>query len=474
MALPRLLAVNTKESKIREYPLFEDEITVGSDKGNGLVISHGTVSRRHAIIRRSADRFELSDLNSTNGTFVNEHRIYGPVSIKDRDQLRFGAIRFVFLDPGVLGRPTPNPRTTKLRTRVRRMAEPVVILFLVGFGLTEYFLNADRITRLTGYLTTGSTSTPITQASPRRAARTPVAALTSSAATESRAKTLPSPKTVPAPLAEVSSAKPIDATGPVWLTRLNYYRHLAKLPAVSENEALSDGDRKHARYLVKNRVPPDGRAHSEDPANSWFTLEGLAAARAGDLIPPCLGCNPLSPRQAIDLWVSGPFHRVLILNPVLKQVGYGEYSEAGLKAHALNLGVSPSPGPFGTAIAFPGNETVVLLRQFEKEWPDPIASCPGFTIPTGLPITLELGVDVPTKLGNHSLTANGEEVQHCIFDASSYRNSDAAQEDWGKNTLKAFGVVVIIPRKPLKRGTHYTVTVTANGREYRWSFSTGS
>jgi hypothetical protein len=32
--------------------------------------------------------------------------------------------------------------------------------------------------------------------------------------------------------------------------------------------------------------------------------------------------------------------------------------------------------------------------------------------------------------------------------------------------------VVMIPRAPLERGASYTVSMTVNGQEYKWSFST--
>ena len=59
-----------------------------------------------------------------------------------------------------------------------------------------------------------------------------------------------------------------------WLEAVNYYRAVAGLPSVTENVTYSDGTWKHARYMVKN----DYIGHSEDPANPWYTPEGLQAA----------------------------------------------------------------------------------------------------------------------------------------------------------------------------------------------------
>src|SRR5882724_11789100 len=37
-----------------------------------------------------------------------------------------------------------------------------------------------------------------------------------------------------------------------WLARINYYRAMAGLERVSQDSKMSDGDVKHARYMVKN------------------------------------------------------------------------------------------------------------------------------------------------------------------------------------------------------------------------------
>jgi len=93
--------------------------------------------------------------------------------------------------------------------------------------------------------------------------------------------------------------------------KLNQYRRIAALPPLREDPILSDGATNHARYLVKNaeHLEVSGPyAHTEDPGNQWFTPEGLAAAQqGGDVIPPMR--EPLSAGQAINMWVSGPFHR---------------------------------------------------------------------------------------------------------------------------------------------------------------------
>src|SRR5580658_9376203 len=83
-------------SPTREYSLDKPTIAIGSHPKNDVVVDDTTVSRRHATITRKADGFELADLGSTNGTFINGRRLTEPVALKSGDQIKFGSVRFAF------------------------------------------------------------------------------------------------------------------------------------------------------------------------------------------------------------------------------------------------------------------------------------------------------------------------------------------------------------------------------------------
>jgi hypothetical protein len=91
MQPPRLLAISPAGSKPREYPLLKEESIVGSDERNALVMPDRGVSRCHAVIRRRAGRYELADLNSTNGTFINGERVRAAVVLKMKARRRLKA-----------------------------------------------------------------------------------------------------------------------------------------------------------------------------------------------------------------------------------------------------------------------------------------------------------------------------------------------------------------------------------------------
>ena len=51
------------------------KITIGRESTNDIVIDNKLTSRQHAIIQKIKDDYFLKDENSTNGTFLNDHRI---------------------------------------------------------------------------------------------------------------------------------------------------------------------------------------------------------------------------------------------------------------------------------------------------------------------------------------------------------------------------------------------------------------
>lgn len=76
-----------------------DELIVGRDSNADLVLPDNSVSRKHAVIRRTADGFEIEDFGSTNGTFVGGRQI-STAQLTPGDTIRFGSFLFKFLSAG--------------------------------------------------------------------------------------------------------------------------------------------------------------------------------------------------------------------------------------------------------------------------------------------------------------------------------------------------------------------------------------
>jgi hypothetical protein len=71
------------------FEVFGTPLTLGAAAGNDIVLDEPQVSRNHAVIERHGRQVEIVDLNSGNGTFVNDE----PVSrrlLADGDVIRLG------------------------------------------------------------------------------------------------------------------------------------------------------------------------------------------------------------------------------------------------------------------------------------------------------------------------------------------------------------------------------------------------
>jgi hypothetical protein len=75
--------------------LTQDVTSIGSMSGNVFQLQDGAVSKRHCAIRVDDMRYELADLGSTNGTFVNSMKITKSF-LKDGDEIRIGGCTFTF------------------------------------------------------------------------------------------------------------------------------------------------------------------------------------------------------------------------------------------------------------------------------------------------------------------------------------------------------------------------------------------
>jgi hypothetical protein len=76
-------------------PLGADVTTIGTVAGNTVVLADPAVSRKHVGIRRVGNRFELADLGSTNGVYVNGHRAASKV-LDAGDLIRVGQTEMRF------------------------------------------------------------------------------------------------------------------------------------------------------------------------------------------------------------------------------------------------------------------------------------------------------------------------------------------------------------------------------------------
>ncbi|HVM62127.1 MAG TPA: FHA domain-containing protein [Verrucomicrobiae bacterium] len=88
--MPKLHIVSP-ESVACSFELTEKLITIGRNEDNGICILDANISSQHGVLVRDGDDYQLHDLNSTNGTFVNGQKIMA-VKLKDGAAIRLGPV----------------------------------------------------------------------------------------------------------------------------------------------------------------------------------------------------------------------------------------------------------------------------------------------------------------------------------------------------------------------------------------------
>ena len=151
----------------KEVPI-DDGLTIGRTIENGIVVSDGGVSRKHAQVRCEGGVYTLIDLGSANGTVLNDQKISGVEVLRSGDVIIVGATGMEFTAPEesrpMIGESTRlasvgdvdggGPKTDPgIRPGSRRgpatMAVLAAVLLAVvgglGFGVYKLLQNAEVI-----------------------------------------------------------------------------------------------------------------------------------------------------------------------------------------------------------------------------------------------------------------------------------------------------------------------------------------
>jgi pSer/pThr/pTyr-binding forkhead associated (FHA) protein len=78
----------------KEKLVTSSGLTIGRSSQNDLMVNDLAASRFHCKFLPEDHELTVIDLDSTNGTFVNEKRLTGNQVVKNRDQVRIGEIVF--------------------------------------------------------------------------------------------------------------------------------------------------------------------------------------------------------------------------------------------------------------------------------------------------------------------------------------------------------------------------------------------
>ncbi len=83
------VSLKFKNIVLKEIETLDKEITIGRSLNNIIRIDNAAVSKRHARIIKEGKQYFIEDLNSTNGTYLNDYRVTG-LPLRDRDRITIG------------------------------------------------------------------------------------------------------------------------------------------------------------------------------------------------------------------------------------------------------------------------------------------------------------------------------------------------------------------------------------------------
>src|SRR5580704_12804429 len=84
------IIISEKGGADRREAFDRNEINVGRVQGNDLMLAKGNVSKHHARLLFRDGRFIVTDLKSTNGTYVNGRKISQATIVREGDKIYVG------------------------------------------------------------------------------------------------------------------------------------------------------------------------------------------------------------------------------------------------------------------------------------------------------------------------------------------------------------------------------------------------
>ncbi|HVT74405.1 MAG TPA: FHA domain-containing protein [Lacunisphaera sp.] len=111
--------------------------TIGRQPDNDLVFATAALSRHHAMLTPGEAGFMLTDLRSSNGTYVNRELIDHPRPLLDGDEIRIGdlVLRYRCLRPeNTAPTPVPSVGATQVVSLVRQRLCWLLVTDIIGFS----------------------------------------------------------------------------------------------------------------------------------------------------------------------------------------------------------------------------------------------------------------------------------------------------------------------------------------------------
>jgi hypothetical protein len=120
-----VLMIHSGEKAGQRWTIQKDEVTLGRGNECDLLLPEPQVSRQHVQIRADESHYVLVDLDSKNGTWVNNQQVKGERALHDGDEINIGlAVTLMFFEseataPVKLLDTTAAPRGGAVASRLR-------------------------------------------------------------------------------------------------------------------------------------------------------------------------------------------------------------------------------------------------------------------------------------------------------------------------------------------------------------------
>jgi adenylate cyclase len=142
------------DGELRRFEIPADAaLRIGRSGTSNIVFNDESVSRRHALLQRAGDgQYYISDLGSSNGTYVNRKRISVPAILQPADSISIGSHKLIFCDAptGEVRAATIERRTTTLSFKPKLVT--VMVADIRDFTALSQRVEPSELSLITGSL----------------------------------------------------------------------------------------------------------------------------------------------------------------------------------------------------------------------------------------------------------------------------------------------------------------------------------